>query len=139
MLEAGGYGFCRFSVAQQQAGGGSVHSHAKPPWAVAAGAAALLVMPCEDASSIGLWAMRSTGSASASQPLPAGGSSPLNRPVLRLEQARPKEAPQHGMCMALQALEGPGGVSGTPWEGVGCSPAALNARTHATHCHCAWS
>ncbi|KAI8471324.1 MAG: WD40-repeat-containing domain protein [Monoraphidium minutum] len=32
------------------------------------------------------------------------------RPVVRLEQARPKGAPQHGMCMALHAFEANGGA-----------------------------
>jgi hypothetical protein len=69
----------------------------------------LVAMPCEDASAIGLWALNvpAAGPRQAG-PEPFGGA----RPAVRLEQARPKGTPQHGMAMAVQALPAGAGVSG---------------------------
>ena len=54
-------------------------------------------MPCEDAAAVGIWDL-------------AGGSGNGAGPVLRLQQARPKETPEHGMAMALDLFSHSSGV-----------------------------
>jgi hypothetical protein len=64
---------------------------------------AVICLPCEDSASVGLWPLHLP----SLSPGRHGGA----RPAVRLEQARPKEAAQHGMCMAVQAFGWASGVS----------------------------
>jgi len=114
VIDSGSYNFCRFSLLQQPASSSNSNSSSDSP--LSAKAAALICTPCEDSSTIGIWELASQG---------YGGSGAArddySQPVIRLQQRRPKDAPEHGMVMALHMFSN--GSTGVSWPL--CSSAVL--------------